>query len=193
MKVGDPIPPHPRHTSGSPIHCFRMPSMLVDCIQSLLSDASWDSMSSYVKLRTPHAEGSRIYGESTCCPPHVSERRQRVNSSCVKLLLRRYVPLNFIQDNTGKTIFRNLDWSQLFHRCAQVTSWFRPPSRRGRGVSLGVMHVHCRQEECPLCLPHPSFSQGNLPFRKYLFKWQNLVNGAYPQSFVHLSICFASW
>lgn len=30
------------------------------------------------------------------------------------------------QDNTGKTIFRNLDWSQLFHSCAQVTSWFRP-------------------------------------------------------------------
>ena len=66
-------------------------------------------MSLYVKLRTPHAEGSRIYGESTCCPPHVNEGRQRVNSSCVKLLLRRYVPLNFIQDNTGKTTFRNLD------------------------------------------------------------------------------------
>ena len=89
MKVGDAIPPYPRHTSGSPFHCFRMPSMLMDRIQSLLFDASWDSMASYVKLRTPHAEGSRIHGESTCRPPHVNERRQRVNSSCVKTAVEK--------------------------------------------------------------------------------------------------------
>jgi hypothetical protein len=149
-------------------------------------------MSSYVKLRTPHGAGSSIHGESSCRLPHdVNERRQRVDSSCVKLLLRRYVLLHFIEDNIGKTLFKNRDCS-----CFIVMPKLRAglgPSRRGRGVSQGVLHVHCRQEESPLSFPRPLFSQGNLPFRKYLSKWQNLVNGAYPPCSVHSTICLASW